>query len=233
MRFAPRGSLLPYTGLSPYSMSGERLSFVESHTDLGVVIERDLKFHSHIRRKVGVAGGLTSNFLSCTLNRNADFLLSIYKAHIRPILDYASPLWNLEYIGDLKLLEKVQRRWTRSVDDLFEVPYHDRLRRLNLFSYQGRLLRADLIMVWKILHGKCAISPSQLFSPAEYIGTRGHPYKLFLPRSRLDIRTRFFSIRIISTWNSLSQDTVTADTLEKFKGLLHRDLGDLLFQYAD
>ena len=206
---------------------------MESHTDLGIVIERNLKFHSHIRRKAGVAGGLTSNFMSCTLNRKADFLLSIYKAYIRPILDYASPLWNLGYHGDLKLLERIQKRWTRSVEDLEEVPYYERLRRLNLFSYRGRLLRADLIMVWKILHGKCGIMPDQLFSPAEYPSTRGHPYKLFVPRSRLDLRTRFFSIRTISSWNSLSPETVTADTLEKFKGLLHRDLGDLLFQYID
>ena len=38
-----------------------------------------------------------------------------------------------------------------------DLSYGERLRRLDLFSFQGRLLRADLILVYKILHQKCAM----------------------------------------------------------------------------
>ena len=232
IRFTPGNSNLPYAGVSPYMISGQRVKFVDSHKDLGILVDRSLKFHAHIRQKVGMVSGLTTNLLSCTLNRDADFLMNIFKSHVRPILDYASPLWNLHYVGDVKLLERVQRRWTKAVTGLSDMSYYDRLRRLDLFSYQGRLLRADLILVWKILHHQCAIDPTELFSFSSYRSTRGHQMKLFLPRVRTEIRRKFFSVRVISVWNSLSPDTVSSETLNMFKGRLHSDLGDKLFEFA-
>ena len=61
MRFTPRNSSLQYTGISPYKIETSPILFVSSHTDLGVTIDRSLRFHSHIRRIVGAAGGLTTN----------------------------------------------------------------------------------------------------------------------------------------------------------------------------
>ena len=42
---------------------------------------------------------------------------------------------------------------------------------------------------------------------------------------------RFFSVRVISLWNSLSNDTVTADNINRFKSLLKRDLGNVLYEF--
>ena len=114
---------------------------------------------------------------------------------------------------------------------LESVPYGERLKRLDLFSFQGRLLRADLIMVWKIFYNKCAIKPDDLFQQAPQVATRGHQLKIFVPRVSRDTRKRFFSHRVITRWNSLSPLTVSADSIEKFKALLRHDLGDALFQF--
>ena len=101
---------------------------------------------------------------------------------------------------------------------------------LNLYSVQGRLLRSDLIKVCKVLNGKSAIAPETLFilNPS---ARRGHPLKLFVPRSNLDIRKRSFAVRVIGEWNSLSTQTVVANTIETFKGRLHEDLGPRLYEY--
>ena len=155
-------------------------------------------------------------------------MMNIYKSYIRPQLEYCSQLWNLGYIGDTKSLERVQKRWTKAVYGLEELPYPDRLRRLNLFSFQGRLLRGDMILVWKIFNGKCAISPEQVFTMDNFI-TRGHRFKIFVPRTRLDARKRFFPVRVVQTWNSLGHDTVDCTTLDSFKSLLHRDLANRLY----
>ena len=53
------------------------------------------------------------------------------------------------------MLETVQRRWTRNVEGLSEMDYAARLTQLELFSVKGRLLRANLVKYWKIIHGKC------------------------------------------------------------------------------
>ena len=232
LRFCSRSLAAQHDGESPYTVGSERIRFTSSHSDLGVTIDRSLKFHDHIRRAANICNGLTTNIFSSTLNRGADFLINIYKSHIRPQLEYCSPLWNVGYVGDLRILERVQRRWTRAVLGLEDLSYRERLSRLNLFSFQGRLLRADLILVWKIFNNKCAISPEQVFVMDNSI-TRGHSFKLYLPRINLDVRKRFFSVRVIHPWNSLADDTVCATSLDMFKCLLHRDLGQRLFDYLD
>ena len=58
-------------------------------------------------------------------------------------------------------------------------------------------------------------------------------YKIFKPRFRLDVRKRFFSIRVIDKWNSLSTETVSAENIGSFKGLLMNELATELYRYAD
>ena len=92
--------------------------------------------------------------------------------------------------------------------------------RLNLYSVQGRLIRADLIQYWKIFNEKSHIVPTDLFQLAPQTGTRGHCFKIFLPTIHTDVRKRFFNVRCISTWNSLPQHVVTARSVSCFKKLL-------------
>ena len=110
--------------------------------------------------------------------------------------------------------------------------YSDRLKKLDLFSFEGRLLRADLILIWKIFNDKSSIKADQIFQLSPLAGLRGHPYKIFVPQSRLDLRQRFFSVRTISRWNSLAANTVCANTLENFKSRLKADLGDVLYTFS-
>ena len=183
------------------------------------------------KRCTAVAGALTTNMLSSTLCRDADFLINIYCSHIRPQLEYGSPLWNMGYVGDLQLLERIQRRWTKAIVNMEDLPYEHRLQSLNLYSVYGRLLRADLILVWKIFHGQSAINPTDIFEISCSQSTRGHPFKLQVKRSRLDIRKRFFSNRVVPSWNGLSAEAVEAPNVNKFKALIHRDLGEELFKF--
>ena len=83
---------------------------MEEYKELGVTVDVKLKFHSHVRNVVWRAAGLASNLLRSTVNRDADFMFTLFKSHVRPILDYCSSLWNAGYLGDSQLLESVQRR---------------------------------------------------------------------------------------------------------------------------
>ena len=137
--------------------------------------------------------------------------------HVRPLLDYASQIWNLGYSCDLKLLEGLQRRWTRVISAMENVSYTDSLKPLDLFSLQGSLLRADMILLWKIFQGLSPIKLNMLFQAAPLTSTRGHPFKIFLPQARLEVRKIFFSIGTIHCCNGLSCDTICADSLNRFK----------------
>ena len=232
LRLGPRTLTNCSTGASPYSINGESIKYLSVQSDLGIITDRKLKFHEHIRSTANKCNGITTNIMSSTLCRSADFLITAYKTLIQPKLEYGSATWNLGYRGDLKRLERVQRRWTRQVDGLRELPYNERLQQLNLFSVQGRLLRADMILTWKILSGKCALQAANIFQ-LDNSTRRGHSKKLYLPRTRLEVRRRFFSVRVVQDWNSLSEEAVSSQTLNQFKSFLHRDLGQRLFEYAE
>ncbi len=51
-------------------------------------------------------------------------------------------------------MERIQRLATHMVRGMREIPYKERLRRLNLFSLERRRLRGDLILACKIFHGR-------------------------------------------------------------------------------
>ena len=125
--------------------------------------------------------------------------------------------------------------WSRSSVDgpnkltASKTPYADRLRA----SVQGRLLRADLIKCWKILHGHWSITPSHLFTMSPATGTIGHRFKFLKPHASLDCRRTFFSVRCIDQWNSLPDSVVSAATIEHFKKSLHQCLGDILLIFTD
>ena len=55
-------------------------------------------------------------------------LLQLYKSLVRPHLEYCTAAWFPHYQKDKKLIEKIQRRFTRMVPGLREVPYESRLK---------------------------------------------------------------------------------------------------------
>ena len=163
---------------------------------MGVVVDTTLRFHHHVQTVAAKAGRLASSLLRSTVCRSPEFMVSLFISHVRPILDYACCVWNTGYVGDSKLLEAVQRRWTKQIDGFHDLGYRDRLARLNLFSIKGRRLRADLIKYWQILHGG-SVDLRGMFSLAPDVGTRSHRYKLVLPLCSSDARRRSFSTRCI------------------------------------
>ncbi|KFQ33282.1 hypothetical protein N332_08285, partial [Mesitornis unicolor] len=53
-------------------------------------------------------------------------------------------------------------------------------------------------------------------------------FKLEEGRFRLDIRKKFFSVRVVRHWHRLPREAVDAPSLEVFKARLDRALGNLV-----
>ncbi|KFP15906.1 hypothetical protein Z169_05920, partial [Egretta garzetta] len=53
-------------------------------------------------------------------------------------------------------------------------------------------------------------------------------YKLKQSRFQLDIRKKFFTVRVVTHWNRLPREAVEAPSLETFKARLDRALSNLI-----
>ena len=81
---------------------------------LGVTISKDLKWNTHVNvciKANRTLGFLRRNLSSCP----QDVKETAYKGLVRPILEYASPVWDPHGIVVQEELEKVQNRAARFV----------------------------------------------------------------------------------------------------------------------
>ena len=87
--------------------------------------------------------------------KNIWTLLKLFKAYVRPKLEYNTPVWSPYLLKDILAIEKVQKRYTKIVCRRCNIPfssYTDRLRKLDLLSLQDRRIRFDLITLFKIIN---------------------------------------------------------------------------------
>ena len=116
----------------------------------------------------------------------------------------------------------VQRRATKLIPSLATLSYGDRLRALKLPSLQYRMRRGDMIQTYKIIHGIDIVNKDMFFSAVTVEATRGHKFKLFQKRSRLNVRANAFGNRVVPDWNSLPSDVVNAISVNSFKSKLDK-----------
>jgi len=115
-----------------------------------------------------------------------------------------------------ELLEKVQRRFTKTIQGMKGKSYQERLQKLSLWSLEERRNRQDLIEVFKICKGFSRIRPEELFQFDDRgKGTRGYSLKLVKVRCTRDSRRHFFSNRVIKRWNELGQEAVDATSIQR------------------
>jgi len=113
-------------------------------------------------------------------------------------------------------------------DDLEYLSCEDRLRELGLFSLEKRRLRDDLTAAFQYLKGAYRKDGEGLFIRVCSDRTRENGSKLKEGRFRLDIRKKFFTMRVVKHWNRLPGEAVAAPSLAVFKARLDGALSNLI-----
>jgi len=99
---------------------------------------------------------------------------------------------------------------------------------LGLFSLEKRRLQGDLIAAFQYLKVPYRKDREGLFTRMCSHRTRGNGSKLKEVRFRLDIRKKFFTMRVVKHWNMLPREAVDAPSLAVFKARLDGALSNLV-----
>lgn len=218
-----------------YQLGDTGVSCVDLEKDIGVTIDNKLKFEEHLMEKVNKA-----NAMMGVIRRTFQFLDSrsfvvLYKAMVRSFFDYASPVWQPYSKGLIEKMESVQRRATKLVPGMKDLTYPQRLRKIGIPTLRYRMLRADMIEIYKMLHGYYDESACSIISlrrdTTQQMDTRGHSLKLFQKQATLNRRKEFFGLRAVKLWNSLSEEVVCSSSLNIFKNKLDKYWDRLELKY--
>ena len=176
---------------STYYIKANPLPNNNSVSDLGVMIDKDLRFSEHISRLANKAIIRCKLLQKCFVSRNTETLVKAFKVYVLPILEYCTHIWSPHLKKDIYLLESVQRKFTRWLPGLQGKSYMERLIAVGLERLDVRRLRLDIILAYKIIFGLTCLRLEDFFKFNEVRSTRGHVFKLFIPPSSTDTKDIF------------------------------------------
>ena len=163
-------------------MNGDELDTSTSFTQLGVSLSSNLTLKTHIyslakqtSQKLGFLA-IARGFFS------SSHLLSIYKSQIRPSLEYCCHVWGGAQKSTLWLLDKVQSKAIRLINNLNLTKSLQRL--------SHRPLVRDLSIFCRYFHGHCSQEIREIIPiPLRRVrttrsSTHSYPFQVSLPNPR-------------------------------------------------
>jgi hypothetical protein len=210
------------SSIPSYSIENVPLMVCDTVKDLGITIDRKLKYSTHIDNIVARAKQRCGIFYRGFASRNFNLVSKVFVTYIRPLLEFNSYIWSPTAKYLISKLESVQRTFTKRIPDLQHLSYLERLTALKLEPLELRRLRADCIMYYKIMNNLTCISSSSVFN--FHVDVRSlrnnNSTRLVKPIHLSNTLMQSFFNRSIDLWNSLPAAITTATSLSAFKRLL-------------
>ena len=146
----PRQEPLDFTYQDP---TGEIIQEKTETRDLGITMSNEADFDVHINNTVNKAKQQMGWILRSFNTREAQPMMTLFKTMILPTIEYCSQLWCPTSIGQIRMIEAVQRTFTSRLQHMEHMNYWERLKYLKLYSLERRRERYMIIYVWKIING--------------------------------------------------------------------------------
>jgi len=200
----------------------EEIKDEDEEKDLGITFDQSLDFSRHIGQVCRKANGRIGIVRRTFLNVKPRTFAQLYKTFIRPVVEYGQVVAHPMFRKDEDKLEAVQRRATRLVNGMEDREYPERLKELRLPTLRYRRKRADVLQVYRIVHGVDDLPLTHFFEAAQRGTTRGHCHKIQKKHCRSKLRQESFSQRVVTHWNNLPEAVVTSEKVNTFKARLER-----------
>ena len=131
------------------------MEVVRSSKYLGVVVSSDLSWSSHIQlvcmKAKKILRLIYRNLAKYT--SDSSVIVKMYKALVRPHLEYAAQVWSPYTVKDIELLEKVQRFALCICSHNYNLSYEELLDLFKIPSLQNRHSFLSLCTFYNIIRG--------------------------------------------------------------------------------
>ena len=210
-----------------YYMSNKKLQVVGEVKDLGITMTHHLTWESQVFNVVNKANRILGLVRRTVGSSNQSTFTLLYTELVRPVLEYAAPVWSPHLVKDIKALESVQRRISRIAlnQKRGEMSFEDRCKLLQWNTLEERREYFSLIECYKTVFDLNGINFNEVFECKKSKITRAnHKYSLYTKLSRINCYKHSFFVRIVSVWNSLPMYVVEAGSLAVFKKELKKHI---------
>lgn len=208
----------------PYNINGEELERVDSINDLGITINKDLKWNCHAKNIVKKANS-TLWLIKRSIGYHApsNVKRQLYVSLVRSLLEYCTQVWGGLSVGNSEKIERVQRSATKYILDFEELSYTKRLCKLNLLPLSYRRDKADILFFHKCVYEKCIDIDNYVkftCNNARVSRSSLDSTRLRVPCCKTQTRKLLYFARIVNLWNNIPVNIRNLTDFNNFKSAL-------------
>ena len=191
-----------------YNINGKPIERVDSFKDLGIIIQSDLSWNSHINTIISKANRM-SGLIKRTVGYQAPVNVKhqLYVSLVRSNLEYGTQVWNGLTKTNRVKLERVQRATTRYILNFPSSSYSNRMSELNMLPLTLRRDMLDVKFFFKCLQDLNSLNVTDyvIFSCNSQVHTRNScdPNLIKPPYCRTTTFRNSYFNRISYTWNEI------------------------------
>ena len=202
------------------------IKLVESleHKHLGVIIQNNCKWDSHIHSIITKVRLQVACLRSYKYKLNRKTLETMYKAFILPHFDYADVVWDNCTDALSEEIEKLNLDSIRTIIGAVRGTSHNKLyEESGLLPLKERRRRHRLLLFFKIIKG---MTPEYLTNLMPQMVSDTNPYHFRnrlerqTPRGRLELYKNSFFPSTTTEWNNLPDFIKEAESITQFKKFL-------------
>ena len=195
--------------IQSYTIHNHKLQTTNTAKYLGIIIHSTLNWNTHINKtaqRANTSAFLHRNIRTCP--RKTKHLA--YTTLVRPILEYASIIWDPHTASNIHKLETVQRRSARHIMHNYSshASVTTMLQHLDLPTLQQRRQHYKIIMLYRITHKLASIPTATYIAPS----TRNIQHYI-LPYARTHVFKISFFPSTITIWNNLQLVITNSTTI--------------------
>ena len=189
-----------------YCLNGKIIKNSDHCKYLGVTFDRNLNWEKQINLIVAKAYKMLHYVMRNLRGSSRKAKEKGYLSLVRPIVEYATTVWDPYHCGQVKKIEKIQRKAARYVMGKFRKrdSVTEMLDTLRWDSLEKRRKISRLGCIYNIITSKDGWVPfkNSIVKP-NFCGKDSHEFKIKPRRQRTDIKKYSFLNRGISEWNKL------------------------------